>query len=785
MASSAITISGLASGLDTTSIITALTSAENTAITRQTTKQSALKSKLATWQTYNANLLALQSATVSLSTQAAYGSSSATSSNGGVATVTASSGAAAGTHNLSVTTLAQNQQVLSGSQSDSSTPLGFGGTFELNGKSITVANSDTLASVATAINNANTGVTAKVITVSAGNVKLSLSSNNTGTLNSISAADLGSDTVLKQLGFVSAASTTAIRQSVTSNTGATGAGSLALNSSTTALGSLLNGSTSTVTAPSGTVKINGTDVALDLNTMSLNDVANAINSAGITDVTAQVIGVPDSAGNITASSKRQIQIVSGSGAVTASSFTDSNGVLASLGITQQSFTNQVAGAQDATFTVDNVAYTRSTNSVNDVIPNVSMTLLSQGTVGSPVTSTITVTQDTSAAQSAIQNLVSSYNTINQFVNDQNTFTPPTNASSGEATASPDLFGDYTLISMQQQLGKTFSNAVNGKTMSDIGVTMGTDGSVTIDSTKLSKALQADSKSVYQLFGVSGTTTNTAVTFASATNATKASSGAGYPVQITTPASQGQVTAGTAQTSASTAAETLTFNGKAFGSTAYKLTAPSGTTQAALANLINTNVTLSQLLYATVDSTSGKMSITSKAFGIAGSFNVTSSLTAATDNSGIGTTTIWGAGADVSGTINGEAATGLGQTLTGKAGNVNTEGLVLKITATAAGSYGSAAVTHGIANQLSSLVDSFTSGKLSPINAAEDSINSQINDIDTQVTQMQTSLEKYKAQLTDTFNNMETQMSKLKAQSDAFNAQSGTVSSTTSTKKTSS
>ncbi len=781
MASTAgITISGLSSGLDTTSIINALTGASQKAVANVQAKEDTANTKLSDWQTFNANLLGLQSATTSLSNIAAYSGAAATSSNTTVATASASSGAAAGTHSLSVTTLAQNQQVLSGGKNDAATPLGYAGSFNLNGNAISVTASDTLASIASKINTAAVGVTAKVITVSPGNVKLSLSSNQSGSLNAISASDINGGTVLQQLGFVSASSTTAIRQSITTTSGATGAGSLAFSSASTKVGTLLNGGTVSTTAPSGTVQINGVSVALDLNQLSLNDVANKINAAGITGVTAQVVALPDANGNVNSSSKQQLQLVSASGAVTASSFTDANGVLASLGVVQSSYSNQVTGAQDASFSVDNIAYTRSSNNINDVIPNVGFTLLSAGTLAAPATSTISVSQDTTSAVNAVQNLVAAYNTVNQYVNNQNTFTPPTTAN-GSAATSPDLFGDYTLINIQQQLQRQFSTSIGGKSLGDIGITLGTDGTATVDTSKLTTALQTNATQVYQLFGASGTASDANVSFVSASSATVDSGGRGYAVNITQAASQGVITAGTAQTGATASPETLLFGGKAFGSQALSLTIPTSSSEQNIVDLINGNSTLNQLLYAAKDATSGKLVITSKAFGSSASFNVASDQAASATNSGIGTSALIGLGTDVAGTINGETATGLGKTLSGINGNKTTDGLVLNIAGGAVGNLGSVKVSHGFADQLSSLVNTLTVGSGSAIISAQDSLNKRVSDFETQKTQLKTELTNYTNQLNQQFAAMEQQLSVLKSQQTAFNSQTATTTTSSSSK----
>ena len=54
------------------------------------------------------------------------------------------------------------------------------------------------------------------------------------------------------------------------------------------------------------------------------------------------------------------------------------GILATIGVLQNSYTNTVTTAQDAKFNLDGLNLTRSTNTVNDVVPSASISLLSAG-----------------------------------------------------------------------------------------------------------------------------------------------------------------------------------------------------------------------------------------------------------------------------------------------------------------------------------------------------------------------------------------------------------------------
>jgi flagellar hook-associated protein 2 len=163
--SSPTTITGLASGLDTSSIITNLVNNESTINNSLITQVSSLQSQLSAWQTFNADLIGLQTASSALSAAKLYSGVTATSSDTSVAGATASTGAAVGSHTLVVNTLAASQEVLSSAFDSSTTAAGATGTIALNGKQIAVTSSETLTQIAAAINTAGAGVTASVLNI--------------------------------------------------------------------------------------------------------------------------------------------------------------------------------------------------------------------------------------------------------------------------------------------------------------------------------------------------------------------------------------------------------------------------------------------------------------------------------------------------------------------------------------------------------------------------------------------------------------------------------------------
>ncbi len=181
-------------------------------------------------------------------------------------------------------------------------------------------------------------------------------------------------------------------------------------------------------------------------------------------------------------------------------------------------------------------------------------------------------------------------------------------------------------------------------------------------------------------GVQGNTTDPNVSFVSGTDKTVAGT---YAINITTQAEQAVVTAATAQTSTLAQDETVTING-------VNIVLTTGMNQTQVRDQIN-QFTSQTGVVASIDGTTGKLTLTSERYGSAASVTAVSNVAAAVDSSGIGTTVITDSGVDIAGTIGGLTATGKGTVLTGDAGTV-VEGLAISTTGT--GALGSVTVTQG-------------------------------------------------------------------------------------------
>jgi flagellar hook-associated protein 2 len=220
--SSAVNLTGIVSNTDWQTIASeinanALTAAE-TPINNDLTTQNNL---LSAWQSFNTTLSALTSyiSTNNLNSASGYqafsgsltcADSSITPSNV-LSAATGTGTLAAGTYSIEVTKLAAEEQIASDPQTSSTTALGLSGDMVINGKTVSVASTDTLSDIVTNINAADAGVNASLLNTSTGSC-LTLQSNGAGS-STITLADGTGSTVLESLGLASNGEPTNLIQS--------------------------------------------------------------------------------------------------------------------------------------------------------------------------------------------------------------------------------------------------------------------------------------------------------------------------------------------------------------------------------------------------------------------------------------------------------------------------------------------------------------------------------------------------------------------------------------------
>ncbi|HEX3762592.1 MAG TPA: flagellar filament capping protein FliD [Kofleriaceae bacterium] len=220
---------------------------------------------------------------------------------------------------------------------------------------------------------------------------------------------------------------------------------------------------------------------------SLASIASKINDAGA-GASASVL--------FDGTSYRLMVAATATGSANAPQFTETGDA---LGLSDPD--NIQVPAQDAKVTIDGVKdITRSSNVISDAVSGLTFTLVSPQAATDPSTQ-VSVGLDTDAITKQLNSLVSAYNSVNAALHVQLDYT-------GTAKGTNTLFGDSTLRQLQGALSTVMTSAYGPNTASAnslgaIGLTVAKDGSLTLDSSKLSSALATNPNAVSDLFVTGG------------------------------------------------------------------------------------------------------------------------------------------------------------------------------------------------------------------------------------------------------------------------------------------
>jgi flagellar hook-associated protein 2 len=233
-----------------------------------------------------------------------------------------------------------------------------------------------------------------------------------------------------------------------------------------------------------TIAVGGasTVINIDSTNNTLAGIAAAINSSPNVGVSASVITTTDGS--------RLVLTGTATGAANQIAVTPSggDGGLAALALT-------TVPAQDASFSINGFPATSGSNVVANAISGVTINLQQASAPATPTT--LTVSPDTSSAQTSIDAFVTAVNGVLSSIQTLTSYNPSTQV------AGP-LNGNATLEAFQNQLqsilGQFTGSGGAVKSLTDLGITAGTDGTYTTDDTTLGNALSASLASVGNLLG---------------------------------------------------------------------------------------------------------------------------------------------------------------------------------------------------------------------------------------------------------------------------------------------
>lgn len=421
---------------------------------------------------------------------------------------------------------------------------------------------------------------------------------------------------------------------------------------------------------------------------------------------------------------------------------------------------QTVAAQNAQFTIDGVTVTKPGNSISNVLPDITFDLKKV----SDTSVTLSVARDNSAVTNAVQGFVKAFNDLNKTLKDLTAFNPATKEGAL-------LQGDSTVRLLQSQirtlLNTPISNSGGSLTnLSEIGIVIQKDGSMTLDSSKLDKAIENNANDVASLFTVVGQSSDPLISYSSAVPSTDAGA---YPVNITKLATQGSF-------GGCEEIETLVIDAGENDELRVNINGTSATIKIAegtysydgLASEIQSKINGDSAL------SSGGLSVTVKhdQFGYIITSNTYGSKSTV-DVNGNGALNIFGKkpvvvqGSDVAGTINGTAAIGSGKTLTSTDGNAS--GVKLEVLGGTLGERGKVNYSQGYAHKLNNLITSVLA-KDGQLESRKSGINSSIKDVSRRRDSVQQRLPQQEARFRKQYSTLETTLSNMSKTSNYLNQQ---------------
>ncbi|MBD8541508.1 flagellar filament capping protein FliD [Oxalobacteraceae sp. CFBP 8761] len=521
--------------------------------------------------------------------------------------------------------------------------------------------------------------------------------------------------------------------------------------------------------------INSKTITLEAGDQSLQGIRDAINKADM-GVTATIVSDGSSKPfHLVVTSNKTGEATSMKIGVSGEDGSEADPALAALlgydptGVQGMA---QTAGAQSTLLNMNGIEIKSDSTSVKDAIQGVTLDVSAVGS------STLTVTKDTGAISTAVNDFVKAYNTLNSTMSGLTKY-------NAETKKGAVLQGDASVRAIQSQMRRQISAVVEGtggklNSLSQIGIAFQQDGSLKVDSSKLNKAITDNAADFGGLFAAMGSTTDGLVKFDKSTAATKAGT---YGLNITSLATQGTLASSAALGTTTTIAPntvwrvTLNDTDPVTDSKTQEIKLPAGTySKDDLAALLRSSINGNAVFAGAGDTAESKV-------GEDGILTLSSSKYGSTSNislagvSGSSVALIFGGaapskGTDVAGTIGGVAATGNGQALTAAPGS-NAEGIQVSITSGILGDRGTVTFSQGFAFQLNNLATSFV-GKDSLLKSKTDGLNVSIKSVADQAARFETRLESIEKRYRAQFVALDSMMTSMQSTSDYLTQQLASI-----------
>ncbi|MEM7243693.1 MAG: flagellar filament capping protein FliD [Acidobacteriota bacterium] len=355
-------------------------------------------------------------------------------------------------------------------------------------------------------------------------------------------------------------------------------------------------------------------------------------------------------------------------------------------------------ALDAIVHVDGIKVTSGSNAVTGALEGVTLNLHA-----ADATKTVTVEFgiDSDGAAEAIESFVGAYNNALAVIERHAQVD-----TSGSGNSGP-FAGDSAIRALKQDLLNTAISRVTPNDanayalLSDVGVTLTESGRLSLNRSDLDDALEGDPEKVANLFVTRGFGDSSDLGYVASSNATVSGT---YAVEITQVAEQATIQGNRSIGAGLAQNETLTI---IVGDDLVDVDLLAGDDGDAVVSRINGALS-SNGIQARATLESDKLRLNTLAYGSSASIKAYSSVGDVAGSVGISTTPVSDEGQDVGGTIDGVAAVGAGQILTG-ADDTNVEGLKISVASTSTGSLGDFTFRRGLGDLIDRAADRATDG----------------------------------------------------------------------------
>jgi len=541
-----LAVGGLASGIDTNSMMDSLVSIEQQKVTNIQKKQESAKTTLSAFGQLKSQLSTLKDKAAALSTMDGFSLYKSTSSDDSVANIVGTGSGVQGTFSVGVNQLASGLKISSKDFTDAITSQGNSGTLRFattaeHQKSnpdqtfvdVVIRPEDALSDIAAHINAASgANVSASILKLAEGDTRLVLTGLETGAdgfkVTDPNAATTIDPTTLKPvvtdlanaLGFTSAAmpdkSVSAFSLRQTSGGAAT---------EDTLLTDLFVGVGLKVAVGDYIETGSATPLTVTADSTIQDLLAQTETQLGATPGSLEL----DNSGRIVVSAEN----------VDVSKLTykldlasDKDNYVTLSGFKQQkAFANVVQEGQDAFYTLNGLSLQSSKNEDTSTVQGATIQLFQTSGSDNPVQ--ITVARDDDAIKKSVQDFLDAYNGIQKFIKENSAITiKESKDAQGKTVNTPisgPLTGEFSASSIKNQLQSILTSAIPqlaSKTqytsLASIGITTtAKTGELAMDEAKFKKSLNNDFDGVRRLFASSGWTNNPGVTVGHWSKDTKA------------------------------------------------------------------------------------------------------------------------------------------------------------------------------------------------------------------------------------------------------------------------